>query len=107
MAFENRKEARIHKRAPLAEKRKAKIPTFREAALQTYEALKPRWRSGKHTRNWLQIMEKYAIPIIGLTLPLFLYHEPLSYCTSSRCWIAARHYDAGRYSLQRLAGIRL
>ena len=65
MAFENRKEARIHKRDPLAEKRKAKIPTFREAVLQTYEALKPRWRSGKHTRNWLQIMEKYAIPIIG------------------------------------------
>ena len=65
IAFENRKEARIHKRDPLAEKRKAKIPIFREAAMQTYEALKPRWRSGKHTKNWLQIMEKYAIPIIG------------------------------------------
>ena len=65
MAFENRKEARIHERDPLAEKRRAKIPTFREAAMQTYEALKPRWRSGKHTKNWLQIMEKYAIPIIG------------------------------------------
>ena len=65
IAFENRKEARIHKRDPLAEKRKAKIPTFREAAMNTYEALKPRWRSGKHTKNWLQIMEKYAIPIIG------------------------------------------
>ena len=65
IAFENRKEARIHKRDPLAEKRKAKIPTFREAAMKTYEALKPRWRSGKHTKNWLQIMEKYAIPIIG------------------------------------------
>ena len=65
IAFENRKEARIHKRDPLAEKRKAKIPIFREAAMQTYEALKPRWRSGKHTKNWLQIMEKYAIPVIG------------------------------------------
>ena len=65
IAFENRKEARIHKRDPLAEKRKAKIPTFQEAAMKTYEALKPRWRSGKHTKNWLQIMEKYAIPIIG------------------------------------------
>ena len=65
IAFENRKEARLHKRDPLAEKRKAKIPIFREAAMQTYEALKPRWRSGKHTKNWLQIMEKYAIPVIG------------------------------------------
>ena len=65
IAFENRKGTMIRKRNLLAEKRKAKIPTFREAALQTYEALKPRWRSGKHTRNWLQIMEKYAIPIIG------------------------------------------
>ena len=65
MAFENRKEARIHKRDPLAEKRKAKIPTFKEAAMQTYEVLKPRWRSGKHTKNWLQIMEKYAISVIG------------------------------------------
>ena len=65
IAFENRKEARIHKRDPLAEMRKAKIPTFREAAMRTYDALKPNWRSGKHTKNWLQIMEKYAIPIIG------------------------------------------
>ena len=50
---------------PLAEKRKAQIPTFGKAALQTYEALKPRWRNGKHTKNWIQIMTKYAIPIIG------------------------------------------
>lgn len=50
---------------PLAEKRKAKMPTFREAAIRTYGALKPRWRNDKHTKNWLQIMEKYAIPIIG------------------------------------------
>ena len=26
--------------------------------MQTYEALKPRWRSGKHTKNWLQIMDQ-------------------------------------------------
>ena len=52
---------------PLAEKRKAQIPTFGKAALQTYEALKPRWRNGKHTKNWIQIMTKYAIPVIGST----------------------------------------
>ena len=50
---------------PLAEKRKAKMPTFREAAIKTYQALKPRWRNDKHAKNWMQIMEKYAIPVIG------------------------------------------
>ena len=65
MAYENRKTVRIHKGDPLAEKRKSKMPTFREAAMQTYEALKPRWRNGKHTKNWLQIMERYAVPVIG------------------------------------------
>ena len=66
-AFENRKAARIHKRDPLAEKRKARLPSFRGAAVQTHEALKPSWRNGKHTRNWLQAMEKYVFPVIGPT----------------------------------------
>ena len=66
-AFENRKAARIHKRDPLAEKRKARLPSFRDAAMQTHEALKPSWRNGKHTRNWLQAMEKYVFPVIGPT----------------------------------------
>ena len=66
-AFENRKAARIHKRDPLAEKRKARLPTFRDAAVQTHEALKPSWRNGKHTRNWLQAMEKHVFPVIGAT----------------------------------------
>ena len=35
-------------RDPLAEKRKAKVPTFREAALQTPRMHKPRWRPGRH-----------------------------------------------------------
>ena len=66
-AFENRKAARIHKRDPLAEKHKARLPSFRDAAEQTHEALKPSWRNGKHTRNWLQAMEKYVFPVIGPT----------------------------------------
>ena len=67
MAFENRKEARIHKRDPRAEKRKAKMPTFEQTAKKTWEALKPSWRNAVHTKNWRQIMEKYAIPVIGST----------------------------------------
>ena len=50
---------------PLAEKRKAAIPTFREAAEQTFKANKPRWRNGKHTATWWQSLERHAFPIIG------------------------------------------
>ena len=50
---------------PLAEKRKAAIPTFREAAERTFEANKPRWRNGKHTVSWWQSLERHAFPIIG------------------------------------------
>ena len=63
-AWNNRKQAKAGG-DPLADKRKAQIPTFQDATMQTYETLKPRWRNGKHTRNWIQIMTKYAIPVIG------------------------------------------
>ena len=52
-------------RNPLAEKRRPKTPTFRKAALATFEANRPRWRDGKTARNWLQGMEKRAFPVIG------------------------------------------
>ena len=47
-AFRNRKLARTGG-DPLAEKRKAKTPTFRQAAERTHETLKPRWRNDHHT----------------------------------------------------------
>ena len=50
---------------PIAEKRKAAIPTFREAAERTFEANKPRWRNGKHTATWWQSLERHAFPILG------------------------------------------
>ena len=64
LAFDNRKLARGGG-DPLAERRKAKMPTFREAAVQTFEANRPRWRNGKHIYNWMQGMEKYVFPLIG------------------------------------------
>ena len=63
-AFENRKQAR-EGGDPLAEKRRAAVPTFREAAERTFEAHKPRWRNGQHTRNWMGSLEKHAFPTIG------------------------------------------
>ena len=56
-------------RDPLADKqeakRKAAIPTFRQAAEQTFEANRPRWRNGKHTVSWWQTLERHAFPILG------------------------------------------
>ena len=63
-AFENR-VAISDGRDPLAEKRRAKAPTFRLAAERTYETLKPRWRSTKVAKNWWQILERHAFKRIG------------------------------------------
>ena len=52
-------------RDPLAEKRKAKTPTFREATETVFELNRPRWRNEKHVKNWIQSMEKYALPRLG------------------------------------------
>ena len=63
-AFANR-VAIADGRDPLAEKRKARVPTFQEAAKRTYEANRPRWRSEKVAKKWWQAMEKHAFPILG------------------------------------------
>jgi integrase len=66
-AFENRKLARIDGGDPLARKRKAKLPTFLEAAEHTFKGLKPKWRNAKHAQDWWTSVERYAFPIIGTT----------------------------------------
>ncbi len=50
---------------PLAQKRKTSAPTFREAAQIVYEANLKRWKAGRHTDRWLQVVEKYACPVFG------------------------------------------
>ena len=64
LAFQNRKLARSGG-DPLTLKRKAKIPTFREATDKTFEANRARWRSQKTARNWEQGMAKHVLPVIG------------------------------------------
>ncbi len=63
-AFANR-VAIADGRDPLAERRKAKVPTFREAAKRTFEVNRPRWRNQKHTKNWWNSIEAYAFPVLG------------------------------------------
>ena len=50
---------------PVQEKRKAKSPTFEVATRKVFEANMARWRNGKHTKSWLQSMERHAFPILG------------------------------------------
>ena len=63
-AFENRKVAR-RGIDPLAEKRKAAIPTFREAAISTHAVKLPTWKNAKVGTKWLQQLERHAFKQIG------------------------------------------
>ena len=64
LAFENQKLAR-RGGDPLGDKRRARAPTFREAAERTFEANRGRWRNNKTTANWLQGMAKRVLPVLG------------------------------------------
>ena len=50
---------------PLAEKRRASVPSFRETAERVFEANRPRWRNAKHTATWRQSLERHAYPVLG------------------------------------------
>ncbi len=63
-ALENRRMAR-RGGDPLAEKRRANAPRFREAAQNTWESLRPRWRNEKVAANWLQQLERHAMKRLG------------------------------------------
>ena len=43
----------------------SKVPTFREAAEKTFEANRPRWRNAKVEKNWMQQLQRYALPALG------------------------------------------
>ncbi len=63
-AFQNRKLAR-QGGDPLALKRKAKVPTFEEAAKIVIEIHRPSWRSAKHAAAWGSSLRDYAFPRLG------------------------------------------
>ena len=50
---------------PLTEKRKAKMPTFREANNKVLEVNKANWRNKKTLINWQGGMQNYAFPVFG------------------------------------------
>ena len=64
LAIDNRRAVRRGV-DPLAEKHRAKVPTFLEAAHRTFEANRARWRNAKVAANWLQQLERHAFPKLG------------------------------------------
>ena len=52
-------------RDPVAEKRRAPKPTFKEAAHQVHQANLPRWRNAKHAAAWIRTLERFAFPAFG------------------------------------------
>ena len=63
-AIDNRRAARAGG-DPLAGKREAPAPTFRQAAEKTCEARRARWRNDKTEKIWSGVLAKYAYPAIG------------------------------------------
>ncbi len=50
---------------PVADKRRPKTPTLKEAAYTVHKANRPRWRNEKHASSWIQTLERHAFPEIG------------------------------------------
>ncbi|MCY1320411.1 Prophage integrase IntA [compost metagenome] len=65
-ALEYRKLARAGG-DPLASKREARrfVPTFKVAAETVHEEHKAAWKNGKHKDQWINTLNKYAVPLIG------------------------------------------
>ena len=63
-AFENRRKVRRGGN-PLAERRRASVPTFAVAAARTRDSLRARWRNTKHAKDWMAALERYAFPVFG------------------------------------------
>lgn len=56
-------------RDPVAERKRAAMPTFAEAARLTHEINRARWKNANHKRQWLGTLERFAFPHIG-NMPL-------------------------------------
>ena len=50
---------------PLGDRRRERTLTFREATIKTHESLVPTFRSPLHVKNWLQVVEKHAYPVLA------------------------------------------
>ena len=63
-AYENRRLARTGG-DPLAERRKARMPTFREATMATFAAHRSEWTNARVAGDWLKRVDHYAFAKLG------------------------------------------
>ena len=63
-AIDNRRLARSGG-DPIAAKRRAGMPTFREATARTIKTRRSSWRNAKHATSWQQTLEKHAFPVLA------------------------------------------
>ena len=50
---------------PLADRRRANMPTFEEAAHQYHKSRQPSWKNEQHARSWMQVIQKHSFPILA------------------------------------------
>ena len=62
---DTRRAAVAEGRDPLAERKRAAMPTFAEAARLTHEINGPRWKNANHKAQWLGTLERFAFARIG------------------------------------------
>ena len=50
---------------PLADRRRARMPTFAQAAEKYHASRKPSWKNEQHARSWMQVVQKHAYPVLA------------------------------------------
>ena len=49
---------------PMADRQRARMPTFRVAAERYHSSRKLSWKNEQHARSWLQVVQKHAYPVL-------------------------------------------
>lgn len=68
-AAEANRAAVAEGRDPIAERDRAAMPTFEQAARTVHEANRARWSNGRHSDAWLTTLERHAFPTLA-AMPL-------------------------------------
>ncbi len=78
------------------------IPTFAEAAQKTYEAKRDGWKNSKHSQQWINTLQTYAFPKIGL-LPVDEIDTPEMLRVLQPIWLTKE--ETARRVRQRLGAV--
>ena len=65
VAIQNRRTVREGENPKTARRRARGVPTFAEAARKVFELRKGAWKGTKHARDWVESMERHALPRLG------------------------------------------